>query len=231
VFVFTRQGAAGNATVVGVLPGDLVSRGLDFTEPQFYVLDGGKALTAAVKTYAGESATSQRRQVRERRNVPGDRTDEQKPGVAKRLNAAYAVEDDASAKQALRLESRKIDSWLIGTRVRSSMFGTSNNRSPSTRNSWVLPKAGDTRRKNKPQVAQVARQGCELILSSQWPEKAGRGLIFLSLMVDDLDEFRGQLEKQGTPIEDGYWGYPLLIVRDPDGNIFYFAYPKEKGDG
>ena len=84
---------------------------------------------------------------------------------------------------------------------------------------------------NKPEVAQVARQGCELILSSQWPEKAGRGLMFLSLMVDELHEFRRQLEKQGTPVEDGYWGYPLLSVRDPDGNIFYFAYPKEKDEG
>jgi putative transposase len=49
-----RQGATENATVVGELPGDLVSRGLDFTEPRLYVPDGGKALTAAVKKYAGE---------------------------------------------------------------------------------------------------------------------------------------------------------------------------------
>ena len=41
--------AAENATVVGELLGDLVERGLDFTQPRLYVLDGGKALTAAVK--------------------------------------------------------------------------------------------------------------------------------------------------------------------------------------
>jgi putative transposase len=58
-----RQGATENATVVGELLGDLVSRGLDFTEPRLYVLDGGKALTAAVKKYAGESAAIQRCQV------------------------------------------------------------------------------------------------------------------------------------------------------------------------
>src|SRR5438046_6902903 len=29
-------------------------------------------------------------------------------------------------------------------------------------------------------VAQVERQGCALILSSQWPEKAGKGLMFIS---------------------------------------------------
>ena len=35
-----RQGATENATVVGELLGDLVSRGLDFSKPRFYVLDG-----------------------------------------------------------------------------------------------------------------------------------------------------------------------------------------------
>ena len=34
---------------------------------------------------------------------------------------------------------------------------------------------------DRPLVAQVERSGCELILSCQWPEKAGPGLIFVSL--------------------------------------------------
>ena len=58
-----RQGATENTTVVGELLGDLLNRGLDFTLPRLYVLDGGKALTAAVKKYAGESAPIQRCQV------------------------------------------------------------------------------------------------------------------------------------------------------------------------
>src|SRR5258708_14540195 len=33
-------------------------------------------------------------------------------------------------------------------------------------------------------VAQVERQGCALILSSQWPEKVGKGLMFISLNVE-----------------------------------------------
>jgi len=96
-----RQGATENATVVGELLGDLVSRGLDFTEPRLYILDGGKALTAAVKKHAGESAAIQRCQVHKRRNVLDHLTDEHKPAVAKRLHAAYALEDYAAAKQAL----------------------------------------------------------------------------------------------------------------------------------
>src|SRR4051794_34638386 len=58
-----RQGASENATVVGELLGDLMNRGLDFSTPRLYVLDGGKALHAAVKKYAGESAPIQRCQV------------------------------------------------------------------------------------------------------------------------------------------------------------------------
>jgi transposase-like protein len=96
-----RQGATENATVVGELLGYLMNRGLDFSEPRLYVLDGGKALHAAVKKYAGESAPIQRCQVHKRRNVLDHLTDEQKPAVAKKLNAGYALEDYAAAKQAL----------------------------------------------------------------------------------------------------------------------------------
>jgi putative transposase len=103
-----RQGATENATVVGELLGDLVSRGLDFTEPILYVLDGGKALTAAVKKHAGESAAIQRCQVHKRRNVLDHLTDEHKPAVAKRLHAAYALEDLAAAKQALNALQREL---------------------------------------------------------------------------------------------------------------------------
>src|SRR5204863_7171548 len=104
-----RQGPTENATVVGALLGDLVSRGLDFTEPRLYVLDGGKALTAAVKRYAGDSAAIQRCQVHKRRNVLDHLTDEQKPAVANKLNAAYALEDYAAAKQALNMLHRELE--------------------------------------------------------------------------------------------------------------------------
>ena len=103
-----RQGATENATVVGELLGDLVNRGLDFTEPRLYILDGGKALTAAVRKHAGESAAIQRCQVHKRRNVLDHLTDEQKPAVAKKLNAAYGLEDYAAARQALNAIHREL---------------------------------------------------------------------------------------------------------------------------
>jgi len=103
-----RQGATENATVVGELLGDLMNRGLDFAELRLYVLDGGKALHAAVKKYAGASAPIQRCQVHKRRNVLDHLTDEQKPLVAKKLNAAYALEDYNAAKQALDALHREL---------------------------------------------------------------------------------------------------------------------------
>src|SRR6202162_6135078 len=103
-----RQGATENATVVGELLGDLMNRGLDFAELRLYILDGGKALHAAVKKYAGESAAIQRCQVHKRRNVLDHLTEEQKPAVAKKLNAAYALEDHAAAKQALSALHREL---------------------------------------------------------------------------------------------------------------------------
>ena len=74
-------------------------------------------------------------------------------------------------------------------------------------------------------VAQVDRSDCELILSSQEPEKTGRGRMFISLDVAVLEAVRSELEGRGVAVEDGRWGYRLMIVRDPDGNELYFPYP------
>jgi catechol 2,3-dioxygenase-like lactoylglutathione lyase family enzyme len=85
-------------------------------------------------------------------------------------------------------------------------------------------------------VAQVERQGCALILASTWPEKVGKGLMFISLNVEQgtreaavaaLDALRTELEANGAPVKDGSWGYRLLVVDDPDGNQLFFNYPNE----
>ena len=103
-----RQGATENATVVGELLGDLVDRGLDFSRPRFYVLDGAKALRAAVKNHAGEAALIQRCQVHKRRNVLDHLPEDQKSLAATKLNAAYALENYDAAKQALNRLHREL---------------------------------------------------------------------------------------------------------------------------
>jgi catechol 2,3-dioxygenase-like lactoylglutathione lyase family enzyme len=57
-------------------------------------------------------------------------------------------------------------------------------------------------------VAQVDRQGCELILSSQWPGKVGKGLMFISLDAGVLDALRAELEGRGGGREGRGVGLP-----------------------
>jgi uncharacterized glyoxalase superfamily protein PhnB len=88
-------------------------------------------------------------------------------------------------------------------------------------------------RDGRADVAQVDRQGCALILADSWPEKVGRGLMFISLnagpetQVAALDALRSELEAKGVPVKQGWWGYRLLVVEDLDGNQLFFNYPNE----
>ena len=88
-------------------------------------------------------------------------------------------------------------------------------------------------------VAQVDRQGCALILADTWPEKVGKGLIFISIslnagretQVAALDALRAELEARGAAVKEGSWGYHLLVVDDLDGNQLFFNYPNETASG
>ncbi len=89
-------------------------------------------------------------------------------------------------------------------------------------------------------IAQVDRQGCALILADTWPDKIGKGLIFISVNVEQetreaaiaaLDALRAELEAKGVSVKEGWWGYRLLVVDDPDGNQLFFNYPNETASG
>src|SRR6516165_12337039 len=89
-------------------------------------------------------------------------------------------------------------------------------------------------------VAQVDRQGCALILADTWPEKIGKGLMFISVNVEQetreaaiaaLDALRAELESRGVPVKEGSWGNRLLVVDDPDGNQLFFPCPNETAPG
>jgi catechol 2,3-dioxygenase-like lactoylglutathione lyase family enzyme len=88
----------------------------------------------------------------------------------------------------------------------------------------------------KASVAQVDREGCAIILANHWPEKSGKGVLFISLNVEPstpetetaaLDRLRAELEARGAPVREGRWGYRVLIVADPDGNQLLFNYPAD----
>ena len=87
------------------------------------------------------------------------------------------------------------------------------------------------------QVASVERQGCALLLTDHFSGKVGKGLIFISLneepeaQIATLDALRAEFASRGVPIKDGWWGYRLLVVDDPDGNQLFFNYPNETASG
>jgi len=103
-----REGATENTAVVSALLSELLERGLDFSTPRLYVLDGGKALAAAVRKHAGEAAFLQRCQVHKKRNVVDHLPDEHKSDVRRKMQNAYAMAEYADAKRALEQLHREL---------------------------------------------------------------------------------------------------------------------------
>src|SRR5260221_13001752 len=83
-----REGATENTVVVSSRVSEQVERGLDFSMPRLYILDGGKALHAAVRRHAGEAALIQRCQVNKKRNVGDHFPAEHKADVKRNIQNA-----------------------------------------------------------------------------------------------------------------------------------------------
>jgi len=105
-----RQGATEKAEVVKDLLVDLWSRGVATDQVTLFVLDGAKALRAAVEQVWGEHAVFQRCQVHKRRNVKAHLAQEHWPELDRRLSEGYRECDYDRAVSALR-ETVK---WLRG---------------------------------------------------------------------------------------------------------------------
>jgi catechol 2,3-dioxygenase-like lactoylglutathione lyase family enzyme len=86
--------------------------------------------------------------------------------------------------------------------------------------SWRYAEDGQTL------IIQVARNGCELILTQQWPDATGTAVIFVVLDPDPFVEAMAAFAAAGVDVADGHWGYPLKIVIDPDGNQLWFPMPE-----
>jgi transposase-like protein len=103
-----RQGATENTTVVKQVLGDLRERGVDFEVPRLYVLDGGKALQAAVRQTAGKAGIVQRCQVHKIRNVVEHLPEEHQSHVRQKMQSAYRMRDYGDARRALDLLLREL---------------------------------------------------------------------------------------------------------------------------
>jgi transposase-like protein len=104
-----RQGATENADVCAALLEDLRERGLDTGRPALFVLDGAKALHAAVTRVWGRNAVIQRCQVHKKRNLKGHVSEKHWPELERRLSEAYHETDYATAKASLEGTARWLD--------------------------------------------------------------------------------------------------------------------------
>lgn len=95
------QGATENAKVVSGLLDQLAERGLDFSQPRLYLLDGSKALRAAIARHAGDAAFFQRCQVHKIRNVCSYLPETHQDWMKYKMRVAYANPDASDARQAL----------------------------------------------------------------------------------------------------------------------------------
>ncbi|MBO9714051.1 VOC family protein [Sphingomonas sp.] len=76
-------------------------------------------------------------------------------------------------------------------------------------------------------VAGVSRgEGSGLLLTCQWPEKVGSGILYAALGAGEFEGFVAELAAKGIETGEGWWGSPLVIVTDPDGNQLYFPRPE-----
>jgi transposase-like protein len=103
-----RQGATENAAVCTSLLEDLAARGVATDQPTLFVLDGAKALAAAVRRVWGGQAVVQRCQVHKLRNVQAHVPKRHWAETKRRLHAAYRETSYSRALATLQAAAR----WL-----------------------------------------------------------------------------------------------------------------------
>ena len=103
------QGATENATVCKALLEDLVARGLDPQRHYLFVLDGSKALRAAVERVFGARVQVQRCQLHKRRNVKEYLPKNAQGDYDRRIRNAYAMTGYAEAKAELGKIFRQLE--------------------------------------------------------------------------------------------------------------------------
>jgi len=87
------DGSTENKTVVGALLADLVARGLRYDDGLLVVVDGAKALSAAVREVFGATALIQRCTLHKRRNLADHLPDKEKAWVDAKLVKAFVHPD------------------------------------------------------------------------------------------------------------------------------------------
>jgi putative transposase len=96
------EGSTENKTVTSELLSNLVHRGLDVEQGVLVVIDGAKALRAAVNDVLGMRTPVQRCQIHKERNVLDHLADRDRDQVKRRLRRAWAETDHGRALEQLQ---------------------------------------------------------------------------------------------------------------------------------
>jgi len=96
-----REGATENAVVVKALLADLIDQGLDVSKPMLVVIDGAKALRAAVREVFGEYGVVQRCRIHKLRNVLEHLPKDAGQWVATQIRRAWQEPSASKAKKML----------------------------------------------------------------------------------------------------------------------------------
>jgi putative transposase len=97
-----REGATENAAVVRELISSLIEQGLNVDEGILVVIDGAKALRAAIRQAFGKQANSEHCQVHKKRNVLEHLPERERAWVEHKLEQAWQEADYEKALYALR---------------------------------------------------------------------------------------------------------------------------------
>lgn len=109
-----REGATENATVCRALLADLVERGLQTDAGILAVIDGAKALKAAVTEVFGDKAVIQRCQAHKKRNVVEHLPEKERVWVGRKLDQAWQESDHSRALIAMKRLAHSLEDKYPG---------------------------------------------------------------------------------------------------------------------
>lgn len=103
------EGSTENKAVCSALIGNLTDRGLPEDRALLFVIDGGKAIRAAIDAVWGRLAVVQRCRAHKERNVTDHLPRGERILFARKLRAAWAKEDPVSAERELRSLAKQLE--------------------------------------------------------------------------------------------------------------------------
>ncbi|MGH2705343.1 MAG: IS256 family transposase [Actinomycetota bacterium] len=104
------EGTTENAAVCRALVGSLVDRGLRSDRAMLFVTDGGRAIATVIRETWGDLALHQRCRNHKLENITGHLPERERTFIARKVRAAWSMNDAAGAERELRGIARHLES-------------------------------------------------------------------------------------------------------------------------